>query len=75
MDNGPILVRTAVPEHEEEEVSEGIRVDFIANIGAQRTLKLDIPVEVLSAISESTGDLQERLNKFVNGLNGKIQSV
>lgn len=70
--NGPILVRAAVPE---EEVPEGVRVNVIANTSAQKTLNLDIPVGMLSAISENTGDLQEKLNKFVNGLNGKIQSV
>lgn len=73
MDNEePILVRAAV---QEEEVPAGVRVDVVAKIGAQRPLNLDIPVETLSAISENTGDLQEKLNKFVNGLNSKIQSV
>jgi hypothetical protein len=72
MDNeGPILVRAALPD---EEVPAGVRVDVVANI-AHRPLNLDIPVEVLSAISENTRDLQDKLNKFVNGLNSKIQSV
>ena len=73
MDNeGPILVRTAV---QDEEVPVGVRVDVVANTATQRPLNLDIPVDTLSAISENTRDLQEKLNKFVNGLNSKIQSV
>lgn len=72
MDNGPILVRAEVAE---EDVTQGVRVDVIANTGAQRTLNLNIPAEVLSSISDNTAELQEKLKKFVNGLNGKIQSV
>ena len=73
MDNeGPILVRTAV---QDEEVPAGVRVDVVANTATQRPLNLDIPVDTLSAISENTRDIQEKLNKFVNGLNSKIQSV
>jgi hypothetical protein len=73
MDNdGPILVRTAVPE---EESPAAVRADAVANTGTQRRLTLDIPVKTLSAISENTRDLQEKLNRFVNGLNSKIQSV
>ena len=62
--SGPILVKTAVPE---EEIVEGSRTVT----QEQRILS----VEVLSSVVENTADLRENLNKFINGLNSKIQSV
>ena len=66
--NAPILVKPAVPD---QEIPEGARV---AN-SEQTTISVSIPEDVLSAVSENTADLREKLNKFVNGLNSKIQSV
>ena len=66
--NGPIIVKPAVPE---QETPEGARVIN----SEQTTLSVSIPEDVLSAVSENTADLQDKLNKFVNGLNSKIQSV
>lgn len=67
-DGGPILVNSAVPEHD---IPESTR---IAN-PERTTLSVSIPEDVLSAVSENTAELQDKLNKFVNGLNSKIQSV
>ena len=66
--SGPILVKTAVPE---EEIVEGSRTVT----QEQRILFVEIPEEVLSSVVENTADLRENLNKFINGLNSKIQSV
>jgi LmbE family N-acetylglucosaminyl deacetylase len=67
--NGPTVVRTAVSQEdspEEEEVN-------VTN--EQKPLSVPIPEEVLLAVSQNTAELQDKLNKFVNGLNSKIQSV
>jgi hypothetical protein len=66
-DRGPILVKAAVPE---EDVPEGVRVDVQV-----RSLNVSFPEELLTTISENTGQLQEKLNKFVNAMNSRIQSV
>jgi hypothetical protein len=66
--SSPILVNSAVPE---QEIPERAR---IAN-SEQTTLSVSIPDDVLSAISENSAELQHKLNKFINGLNSKIQSV
>ena len=66
--SGPVLVKPSVPE---QDIPEGARV---AN-PEQTTISVSIPEDVLSAVSENTAELQLKLNKFVNGLNSKIQSV
>lgn len=67
-DGGPILVNSAVPE---QDIPESTRIT-----NPERTaLSVSIPEDVLSAVSENTAELQDKLNKFVNGLNSKIQSV
>jgi len=72
MDNsGPILVKPAVPD---EDIPEGVEVD-VTTPTAQKSLLVPIPDDVLSEISQNTTEVQEKLNKFVNGLNSKIQTV
>jgi hypothetical protein len=71
-DNGPILVRAA---SSEENISEGVTVDIHTNTSQQRPLNVSIPDDVLRTVSENTQELQDKLNRFVNGLNSKIQSV
>lgn len=72
---GPILVKPA-PEEEEDrqDFTRGVAVDIISS-GQAKTLSIPLSEDVLSKISEKTGELQDRLNKFINGLNSKIQSV
>ena len=70
-DPGPILVKSAP---EESENFQGVRVEILSP-SPQRTLAVPISDEILGKISENTNELQEKLNKFVNGLNSKIQSV
>jgi hypothetical protein len=71
-DRGPILVKSALEEDGED--LEGVRVDILS-LAPQRTLSIPISEEILSQITENTTELQEKLNKFVNGVNVKIQSV
>jgi hypothetical protein len=69
-DRGPILVRAAVSE---DTTSDGVsRVDETVQ---ERRLNVVFSEEVLSVISENTGDLQEKLNNFVNAMDSRIQSV
>ena len=73
MDNtGPILVKPAVPE---DSPPEAAIVSITTSITPQGPLNLALPTEVLSAISENTGLLHDKLNTFINCLNSKIQSV
>lgn len=68
----PILVKPATPQ---DEHPEAVRIDVLANTSAPKILNVDIPEEVLRAISENTAELHEKLNKFVNGLDSKIRNV
>jgi hypothetical protein len=70
MESEPILVRATVSENAASEEHE--EVDAAAE---QRPLTVPIPEEVLQTISKNTTELQARLDKFINGLNAKIQSV
>jgi len=69
MDNGPILVRAAVSQEDSPEEEE------VNATNERKPLSVPIPEEVLIAVSQNTAELQDKLNKFVNGLNSKIQSV
>ena len=69
----PILVRPAIQDNDEP--PEGLRIDVLAASSTQKPLTVSVPETVLEAISENTSELQDKLNKFVNGLNSKIQSV
>jgi hypothetical protein len=71
-DRGPILVKSA-PEEDGEDL-QGVRVDIISQ-RHQKTLSVQVPEDVLRKVSENTEELQEKLNRFVNGLDSKIQSV
>jgi hypothetical protein len=72
-DRGPILVRAAVSQGSIPTIPE---TDGSAEEQPQtRSLKVSFPDDVLASISENTGDVQEKLNKFVNAMNSKIQSV
>lgn len=69
MDNsGPILVRGAASE-------EDIPEEDVCAIADRKPLSVPISEEVLLAVSHNTAELQDKLNKFVNGLNSKIQLV
>jgi len=68
----PILVKPATPQGEHP---EAVRIDVLANASAPKILNVDIPEEVLLAISENTTELREKLNKFVNGLDSKTRNV
>lgn len=70
MESEPILVKAAASENAASEEREEIDV-----AAKQRPLSLSIPEEALLAISKNTVELQASLDKFVNGLNDKIQSV
>jgi hypothetical protein len=70
MESEPIQVRAAVSEDAAPE--EGEEANSRAK---QKQLSVSVPEEVLQVISKNTADLQARLDKFVNGLNAKIQSV
>ena len=72
---GPILVKPA-PEEEEDrqEFTRGVAVDIVSS-GQAKRLSVPLSDDVLSKISDNTSELQDRLNKFINGLNSKIQSV
>jgi hypothetical protein len=69
-DRGPILVKAAVSR---EEVSEGVRVDGV--VFGEGRLSVEVGEEVLRTMGESTEETREKLNKFVNSMNTKIQSV
>lgn len=72
-DRGPVLVRSAVSQDSIPTIPE---TDRSAEEQLQtKSLKVSFPEDVLTSISENTGDLQEKLNKFVNAMNSKIQSV
>jgi hypothetical protein len=68
-DDGPILVRAAV----EDETHEDCSIDIPSN--SPQPLTVPFTEDILEAITQNTTDLQNRLNKFINGLNSKIQSV
>jgi hypothetical protein len=75
MDNngsGPVLVRAAEPESDGEEEQS---VNESSTSVPKESLTVPIAEEVLGAISKNTTTLQEKLNKFVNGMDAKIQSV
>jgi hypothetical protein len=67
---GPILVKAAVPT---DDIPSDIST--AALLPPSPTLSVPLNEDLLTAISDNTTDLQDRLNKFVNGLTAKIQSV
>jgi len=67
---GPILVKAAVPT---EDLPSDIHLDAL--LPPNPPLSIPLSQDLLTAISDNTVDLQDRLNKFVNGLAAKIQSV
>ena len=69
---GPILVKPAVPEDSHPDAAI---VSITTTTVPQGPLNLALPTEVLSAISDNTGLLHDKLNTFINCLNSKIQSV
>jgi hypothetical protein len=59
-------------------VSEDAASDGVSPVDEtvqERRLNVVFTEEVLSVISENTGDLQEKLNNFVNAMDLRIQSV
>ena len=67
---GPILVKAAVPT---DDVPSDTSLDAL--LPPSPALSVPLNEDLLTAISDNTTDLQDRLNKFVNGLTAKIQSV
>jgi len=67
---GPILVKAAVPT---DDIPSDTSLDAL--LPPSPTLSVPLNEDLLTAISDNTTDLQDRLNKFVNGLTAKIQSV
>jgi len=68
---GPILVKAAVPA---DQLPEDIPVDQPVT-PPNLPLSVSLSEDLLTAITDNTVDLQDRLDKFVNGLTAKIQSV
>jgi hypothetical protein len=69
--SGPVLVRAAEPANEGEQSS----VNEPSHAIQKGSLSVSIPDEILTGISTNTVKLREKLNKFVNGMDSKIQSV
>lgn len=67
----PILVKAAVPA---DELPEDTHIDQLV-APSKPPLSVPLSPDLLTAITENTDDLQHRLDKFVNGLTAKIQSV
>src|ERR1700721_2198900 len=85
MDTEPILVRKPNEEEEgrvEDEISQGVRVDILG-LHHQNTTKqpqhprlsAEVSDEILGKITDNTAELQIKLNRFINALNSKFQSV
>ena len=67
---GPILVKAAP---QTGDIADDTQTT--PPLSPSGALSLPLPEDILSTISDNTADLQDRLDKFVNGLTAKIQSV
>ena len=71
--NSPVIVKSA--DGPDERSAEAVAVDIVANSARRATLSVPVDERVLGALSTNTAELQEKLNKFVNGVSAKIQTV
>jgi hypothetical protein len=74
-ETGPILVRRAEDDDGESISSQGVRVDIISHVRHRGSLSVSIPEELLARVSDTTTELRGKLDRFVNALNSKLQSV